>query len=160
MLGDLKRHPRADAEELTLERLICEGHQLAAAVANEMVVMTRTMTQRLETNYPLPDLDPHHELGSFELLEDAVDAGARHAPILVLERRLQLNRRQRAVLAREQPDQAVARAATTVARRGQSSAGALGPVVVRARFGRAHETILVPNHLANTHKMRQSLRLR
>ncbi len=98
MLGDRERHARADADELTLERVVSKRHQRAATIADEVMVMSSAVSQRLEAHDALPDLDPRDELGTLELLEDAIDTGARDASIPVLERGLQLDRGEGAVL--------------------------------------------------------------
>ncbi len=92
MLGNIKRHARADPDQLALEPLVGERLESATVVADEVMVVPDTVPQRLEADDALPHLDACNELGVLELLEDAVDAGARNRTLVVLERRLYLDR--------------------------------------------------------------------
>ena len=92
MFGDLQRDVFADPAQFALEALVDERLELPAAVADHVVVVPASVADRLVAYDALTDLDPHHQLGLFELLEDPVDARARHRSILAFEGGADLDR--------------------------------------------------------------------
>ena len=107
VIGDLERHAPAELVDRLLELLVGERHEPPAAVADEMVVVAVLAAARLVAHHALAGLDSLHELEALELVQDPVDAGARHAAVGVAQGVLDVERRQRAMLAVEQLEHAL-----------------------------------------------------
>jgi len=86
VLGHGQRDAPADAQELLLERLVGERDQEPAAIADEVMVMSGAVADRLVEDGSPADFDARDELSALELLDDPVDAGARDGKLLVRER--------------------------------------------------------------------------
>ena len=113
-----------------------ERHELATAVADKMVVVLRAVgVHRLVARQLVADLDATDDTELLELLEHAIDRRASDAPVGVLELALDVERRQRAALARKQLDDSASCTAATVAGVGQATHCMICPVV-RSRRAR------------------------
>ncbi|HSZ69775.1 MAG TPA: hypothetical protein VK756_05375 [Solirubrobacteraceae bacterium] len=87
----------------------------------------RRVVRALVAHHRLTRLDPRDQAQALKLVEDPVDARAAHRAPTPAQRVLDLQRRQRARLARQQLQQRAPRAAALAARRRQRAFGALDP---------------------------------
>lgn len=128
MIGYVEGGCAAQALDGPLEARVLEGQDLAAGVADHVVVMM-LVVGGLETGQALAEVEAGDQAERLELLEDPIDAGTRHRPAGPgLQRRLDLERGQPAALPGEQIDDRGARAAAAVPRIGKPFLRALGPV--------------------------------
>ncbi len=138
MLGDGERDSLGNVLDGPFELGVGEWRERAAVVADEMVVVATSLAHRLEANGGLADVESRDEAERLELVEDPVDAGARHGPSpapSVAQRILDLDRRKRARLAVEQLEHREAGAAPAVAGVVQCAARAVIPA---GAFGGDH----------------------
>ena len=128
VFGDLEGDASGDAVDGPLELGVLERDHVAAVVADEvMMVMVRVGMQRLVADDALAEIESRNDLDPLELIEDPVDARARRAALASAKGLLDLERRQRTALMREQIDDRSPRATAPVAGLGQAPFGVLGP---------------------------------
>jgi hypothetical protein len=96
--------PAFDLPQRTLELVVGEGLDLAAVVADEVVMMLTPGVDRLEAGRTGPDVDPLNEAVLAQLLEHAVDAGDSDRPALRAQLIEDLLGGQAAILSAEQLD--------------------------------------------------------
>jgi len=120
-----------DRVERALELVVGERLDLAAVVADQVMMMLAVRVQRLEASRARADLDALQEAVSAELLEGAVDARDPDRPAPVAKLVEDLLRGQAAGLLTEQLDHGAARAAVPVPPRAERGERLLSP--------RAHE---------------------
>jgi hypothetical protein len=132
VLGDLEGDAVGDAPDRLLELGVGEGDDLAAVVADHVVVMVLGAgAMGLVAGDALADLEAQNEVEALELVEDPVDAGARHRAAVLAQPRLDLVGRERARLRPEQLEHARSRAAAAEARLRELASRVLGPEVGR-----------------------------
>jgi len=117
----------------SLELVVGEGLDLAAVVADEVVVMLAAGVHRLEARGAGADVDPLDESVLAQLLEDAVDAGNPDAAALRAQLVEDFLSGQAAILSPEQLDDRSPRTAVSVPLRLKRGDGGFGP---GARLGR------------------------
>ncbi len=127
MVVDGEAEAARDALDRRLERGVLERRDLAAGVADEVMVVVAVGQVALVARDALADVDPLDEPQLGQQLEDAVDARAADAAPLCAKAVVDLLRGQRAVLALEQLDDGVARAAAPVAGVGERRERVLAP---------------------------------
>lgn len=129
MLCDLERDAGRHAVDRPLELLVLEGEDVAAGVADEvvMVVLVGARQVRLVARDALADLDARQELEALELVEDAVDARAADPAFAARKRLLDLLGRERARLLGEQVDDRLPGSAAAKAGLGETVGGRLRP---------------------------------
>src|SRR5450755_1507380 len=118
-----------------LEAGVVEGDQAAAIAADQMVVVGAARIDRLEARLAGADRDPLREPVLDEQVQHAVDAGAADRRALRAEGVLDLDRAERAGLAREQLDHALPGSTALMACAGEHSVDVLAP---RRRLSRRH----------------------
>ena len=133
MAGDRVTGSPFDLPQGSLELVVGEGLDLAAVVADEVVVMLAAGVHRLETRGAGADVDALHESVLAQLLEDAVDAGNPDAAALRAQLVEDFLGGQAAVLSPEQLDDRSTGTAVSVPPRLKRGDGRLGP---GARLGR------------------------
>jgi hypothetical protein len=106
-----------DLPQCSLELVVGEGLDLAAVVADEVVVMFAAGVKGLEARRAGADVDALDEPVLAQLLEDAVDAGNSDAAALLAQLVEDFLGGQAAVLSPEQLDDRSARSAVSVALR-------------------------------------------
>ena len=114
MAGDGVAGPAFDLLQGALELVVGEGLDLAAVVADEVVMMLAARVDRLESRSTSADIDPLHVAVLAQLLEDAVDACDSDPAAFGAELIEDLLRGQTAVLAAEQLHDSTAGAAVSV----------------------------------------------
>ena len=117
MGGDRIAGPALDPAERLLEPVVLEGFDLAAAVADHVVVMMAALLCRLVSGRPVPELNPLDEAVPAQLVERPVDACEAHALAGGAEPVEDLLRSEAAGLAREELDDRAPRAAALAARK-------------------------------------------
>ena len=127
MAGDRIASSAFDLPEGALELVVRECLDLAAVVADEVVVMLAAGVDRLEARCAGADVDALDEAVLAQLLEDAVDAGDPDAAAFRAQLVEDLLRGQAAVLAPQQLDDGAAGAAVSVPLRLQRGNRRLGP---------------------------------
>ncbi len=100
--------PGAEPVDRPLQSGIVEGHQPAAALAHEMMVMVTSGLRSLEPRLPVSHLDTLDQPMLDEEVQGAIDRGSPGGPSLGAQRVLDFDRAQRAWLRRQQLDHAVA----------------------------------------------------
>ena len=131
MAGDGVAGPALDLVQGALELVVGEGFDLAAVVADEVVVMLAVRVDRLEAGRAGADVDPLDEPVLAQVLEYAVDARDSDPAALGPQLIEDLLGGQAAILAPEQLDDCAASAAVSVPLRLQR-----GDRRVRPRIGR------------------------
>ena len=131
---DAYAEPLAERVDRSLQAGVVERDQLAALLADEVMVVMAAGLGALESGLAVADLDALDEAVLDEQLEDAVDAGAAGGLALVAERVLDLDRAQSARLGRQQCDHALTGAPSAKTRACERLMDELGP----GRLG-AHE---------------------
>ena len=106
-----------DLPQCSLELVVGEGLDLAAVVADEVVVMFAAGVKGLEARRAGADVDALHEPVLAQLLEDAVDAGNSDAAALRSQLVEDFLGGEATVLSPEQLDDRSARSAVSVALR-------------------------------------------
>jgi hypothetical protein len=106
-----------DLPQCALELVVGEGLDLAAVVADEVVVMFAAGVKGLEARRAGADVDALHEPVLAQLLEDAVDAGNSDAAALRSQLVEDFLGGEATVLSPEQLDDRSARSAVSVALR-------------------------------------------
>ena len=134
MLGHVEGDAGGEAVDGALELVVGEGLHVAAAVADHVVMVVAVGARGLVARRALADLDARDEAEADELLEHAVDRGARDAAAVGAQRVLDLVGAQRARLAVEQADDRGPRAAAAEAGLGEAAVGVLGPRLHRRRW--------------------------
>lgn len=119
MLGDRERDAVGETRDRPLERGIFEGRDLAAAVANEMVVVA-LVTMRLKAGGAVSDVEPSDETELGELFEGPIHARAAHGPSPPAHAVFDLANGQRAALAPEELDDRSAGAPAAMAGGGEA----------------------------------------
>src|SRR3954451_7728589 len=120
VVADLELRALRDPVDRALELGVLERRDLAAVLADEVVVMMgATGVGRLEAGDAVTDLDTGDELEPFELLQDPVDRGPPNLARRALQPRLHLERRQRAAMLGKDVDDRPTGAAAAVAGGGQ-----------------------------------------
>ena len=122
-----------DLPKRSLELVVGEGLDLAAVVADEVVVMLAAGVHRLEARGAGADVDALDESVLAQTLEDAVDAGNPDAAALRAQLVEDLLGGQAAILSPEQLDDRSPRTAVSVPPRLKRRDGGFRP---RARLGR------------------------
>ncbi len=126
------------AVERVLEALVLEGDDLAAVLADEVMVVLAVRVGGLVAGDAAADVDALHELRRREQVEDAVDArdsdATPRAPELVED----LLGGEAAVLAGQELDDGRSRPTGSVSRPRELGGGVLGPGLV----GRAHDVMI------------------
>jgi hypothetical protein len=112
--GDRVARSSFDSPKRAFELVVGEGFDLAAVVADEVVVVLAVAVDRFETRGAGSDVDALHEAVSGELLEGAVDACDADTSAFAAELVEDLLRGEAAVLAAEKFDHRAARAAASV----------------------------------------------
>lgn len=115
-----------DPAQGILEPFVFEGLDLAAAVADEVVMVIPAGMSRLEPSYRIADLHALNEALVGEQVEDAIDARDSDAPALVTQAVEDLLGAQTALLPTEKLDHGSAGAAASVP----------GALKLRERLGR------------------------
>ena len=133
MTGDRITGSPFDLPKCSLELVVGEGLDLAAVVADEVVVMLAAGVHRLEARGAGADVDPLDESVLAQLLEDAVDAGNPDAAALRAQLVEDFLSGQAAILSPEQLDDRSPRTAVSVPLRLKRGDGGFGP---GARLGR------------------------
>lgn len=132
MVGDLEGQAAGGAADRLLELGVGERDDLAAAVADHVVmVVLGAGAVRLVARDALADVEPQDEPEAVELVEDPVDARARDRAAVLAQARLDLVGRERARLRAEQVEHAGAGATATEAGLGQARGRVLAPRVGR-----------------------------
>ena len=106
MPGDVEAEAACDVLERPLERVVGERLDLAAVVADEVVVMIASGVRGLVAGDAVADVDPLDEAEVGEAVEHAVDARDPDAPSLGADPVMDLLRRAAAGLAAEVLDDA------------------------------------------------------
>jgi len=119
--------PAFHLSQSALELIVGESLDLAAVVADEVVVVLPIHVDRLEARGAGADVDALDEAVLTQLLEDAVDAGDPDAAAFRAELIEDLLRGQATVLTAEQLDDRAAGAAVSVPLRLQRGNRRLGP---------------------------------
>ena len=119
-----------------LELVVGERVDVAAGVADHVVVMIAAGPRGLVPRDVLTDLDAGEQAEADQLVEDAVDPGAGHRAAVGAQRGLDVVDGQRAGLTVEQLDDRRARAAPAEAGVGEAALRVLTPVVHRGRWYR------------------------
>ena len=127
MAGDRVTGSPFDLPKCSLELVVGEGLDLAAVVADEVVVMLSAGVHRLEARGASADVDALDESILAQLLEDAVDAGNSDAPALRAELVEDFLGGQAAILSPEQLDDRSPRTAVSVPPRLKRGDGGFGP---------------------------------
>ena len=133
MAGDRVTGSPFDLPKCLLKLVVGEGLNLAAIVADEVVVMLAAGVHRLEARGAGADVDALDESVLAQLLEDAVDAGNPDAAALRAQLVEDFLGGQAAVLSPEQLDDRSAGTAVSVPLRLKRGDGGFGP---GARLGR------------------------
>ena len=133
MTGDRVTGSPFDLSKCSLELVVGEGLNLAAVVADEVVVMLAAGVHRLEARGAGADVDALDESVLAQLLENAVDAGNPDAAALRAQLVEDFLGGQAAVLSPEQLDDRSAGTAVSVPLRLKRGDGGFGP---GARLGR------------------------
>ena len=133
MAGDRVTGSPFDLPQGSLELVVGEGLNLAAVVADEVVVMLAAGVHRLEARGAGADVDALDESVLAQLLENAVDAGNPDAAALRAQLVEDFLGGQAAVLSPEQLDDRSAGTAVSVPLRLKRGDGGFGP---GARLGR------------------------
>ena len=134
MLGDVEGDAPGEPVDGALELVVGEGLHVAAAVADHVVMVVAVGARGLVARGALADLDAGDEAEPDELVEHAVDRGARDGAILGAQRVLDVVGAQRARLAIEQGDDRGPRAAAAEAGLGEAAVGVLGPRLHHPRW--------------------------
>ena len=116
MAGNRVPRPALDLAQHGLELFVGEGLDLAAAVADEVMVVLAGAERRLVPCDAGAEVDPLHEPVLGELVEHPVHGGDADPAALAPEPVEDLLRRQAAVFAAEQVDDRAARAAAAALR--------------------------------------------
>jgi hypothetical protein len=127
------------AFELTLEPLVLEGDDLAAAAADEMVMVVAAGVDGLIAGDAGAEVDPLHEPQRDEQVERAVDARDPDATVTETQTVEDLLRGEAAVLLGEKLDDRDAGTAPAMARSPELADGVLGPPRV---CGRGHPRMI------------------
>ena len=127
MAGDGVAGPAFDLSEGALELVVGEGLDLAAVVADEVVVVLAAGVDRLKARGAGTDVDALDEAILAQLLEDAVDAGYPDAAAFRAQLVEDLLRGEATVLASQQLDDGTAGAAVSMPLRLQRGDRRLGP---------------------------------
>ena len=117
--GDRVARLPFDSAQRALELVIGEGLDLAASLADEMVMVFAVRVERLEAGDAGADVDPLDEPVAHELIERAVDRRDPNRAALLAEAVEELLCGQAAILAPEQLDHGPACASVAVAPRSQ-----------------------------------------
>lgn len=104
MAGDGVAGAPLDLAQHALQLVVRERLDLAAVVADEVMVMLATRLDRFESGRPCADIDPLHEPIPSQLLERPVDARDPDSPSFVAQLVEDLLCREAAVLSAEQLD--------------------------------------------------------
>ena len=111
MVIDARAEARGHTADRPLQPGIVECHQPAALLTDEVVVVLPTREHALEARLVLVDRDALDEPVLDQQIENPVDAGPPGPAALGAKRVLDLDRAERTILAREQIDDPLARAA-------------------------------------------------
>jgi zinc transport system substrate-binding protein len=125
--GDVEAEAACDVLERQFERVVGKRFDLAAVVADEVVVVIASGVSGLVAGDAVADVDPLDEAEVGEAVEHAVDARDPDAPALGADPVMDLLRRAAAGLAAEVLDDAPPGAAAAVSRRPQRGQGMLTP---------------------------------
>ena len=106
MPGDVEAEAACDVLERTLERVVGKRLDLAAVVADEVVVMIASGVRALVAGNAVADVDPLDESEVGEVVEHAVDARDPDAPSLGADPVMDLLRRPAALLSADVLDNA------------------------------------------------------
>jgi len=109
-------------DDATLQSYVSRA---TAAGPGQPVLIDRFLDDAIEI-----DVDALYDVYRLELLQDAVDTGARYAPAAVTERLLELEGGQSAALLGHQVDQLAASAAAAIARVSESGQRAFCPLLL------------------------------
>ena len=127
VVGDVERDPFGEAVDRTLQRVVLERLEAAAAVAHEVVVMAVGAAVRSGRRRRRPRRAEQAERD--QLVDDAVDRGAPDAPAVTgAQLVLDVERGQRARLLVQQLDHRLAGAAAAVAGAGEPLQRLLAPL--------------------------------
>ena len=127
MLGDVEGHAGREAVDGALELVVGERLNLAAAVADHVVMVMAVGAGGLVARGVLADLDAGDQTEADELLEHAVHRGPGDAAPVAAQRVLDVVGAQCARLMVEQADDRRTRAAATETGLGEAAFGVLGP---------------------------------
>jgi hypothetical protein len=125
--------PAGDAHDRSLERGILERLNLAAVVADEVVVMLAAGIRTLEARHAVTEVDPLHEPELVEAVEGAVHAREPNASSRATNAVVELLGGDAAVLSTEELDDRAARAAASAALRAHACKGAVDPALCHGR---------------------------
>ena len=128
MTGDGVAGATLDPAQHALELVVGECFDLAAVVADEVVVVLAVRVNGFESCGAVTDVDPLHESLPGQLLERPVDAGDPDSPSLGPEAVEDLLGGQAAVLATEKLDDRAAGGAVAVTLRKERGDRRLGPI--------------------------------
>ena len=149
MVRGPEAEPARELVDRAFERGVVERHELPALVAQQMMVVVLSGgVGGLVTGDAVAYVDAADQIVSVQELEDAVDAGPADGALAspsAAQGVLDLERAERAVLAREQLDQPVAGSPAVVSRALEDRTGVLGPLRVGMR---PHRTKLSRGHVA------------
>ena len=129
MFGDAHRDAAFEVLDRGLEAGVGEGGDGAAVVADEVVVVSVAGADRFVAGHRLADLELLDEVQAFELVEDAVDAGAADRSLALAQRVFDLDRGEGAGLGVEQFEQRLAGGAGVVLGLGEDVLRVLGPAL-------------------------------
>ena len=135
MAGDRVAGLAFDLSQGPLELVVGERLDLAAVLADEMVVVLAVGVDRLEARDAGADVDPLHEAFACQLLEGPVDARDADGLVGVAEHVEDLLRGQAAVLEPEELNHGSARAAVAVALRPEGLERGVDPLGASSRHG-------------------------
>jgi hypothetical protein len=105
VFSDAHWDPSAQPRDGVLEIIVSEWHDVAAAITDEVVVMSLARAEGLIARHHLTHLKLLNQPESFKLVEDAINARPRNRPLARAERVFDLDRRQSAALRVEQFEQ-------------------------------------------------------
>ena len=130
MLGHSERYPVREMLDRALEIFVGEGLEAATKVTHKMMMMVLVARSHgLVAHHAATDLEPLDHADLLELLEDAVDARARHPSSPAGQDVFDLERRQRARLLTHESKNLAARPTAPVAGVGQALERLLDPLV-------------------------------
>ena len=127
MRGDVEAGAAFDGLDRSFKRGVLERFELAAAVANEVVVVAVAGADRLVAGDAVADVDPLHGAAVDERVDGAVDAGEADVGAAADERLVDLLGAVAALLRGEKVDDLGAGCAESLPGRGQARTGVVGP---------------------------------